>query len=69
MDGTRTRTEPKFPERDSYMRNIGDFYLILWVFMFFIDRFDDVRALEIKEIQEEEVYINNLKKQREKVIF
>lgn len=38
-------------------------------YAFFVDRFDDVRALEIKEIQEEEFYINNLKKQREKVIF
>lgn len=31
------------------------------------ERFDDVRVLEMKEIQEEEMYINNLKRQREKV--
>ena len=50
-------------------------FWIIWVVynkgtlkkLIYSDRFDDIRALEIKEIQEEEFYINNLKKQREKV--
>ena len=72
MDGTRTRTESKYPERDSYTKNMGIFshkFKNLAYFLLFPDRFDDIRALEIKEIQEEEFYINNLKKQREKVTF
>lgn len=31
------------------------------------EHFDDIRALEMRELQDEEVYINKLKKQREKV--
>lgn len=48
-------TEKPLPEKESYLKNM--------------EKFDDIRALEMKEIQEEEVYINNLKKQREKVLF
>lgn len=67
METIRDRTDQKYPEKDSFLKNLGQLILFNNIQKLFIERFDDVRVLEMKEIQEEEMYINNLKRQREKV--
>ena len=67
MDATRNKRDENFPEKETLSKNLGKNLGKNYNFNLVTERYDDIRAFQMKEIQEEEFYINNIKRQRERV--